>query len=149
MSQSAVCSKCMANLDVFCCICGKYTLEQRRVKITEFVKKVYYAYFGVKLGDQDKPWVSHVACKSCIEHLREWTHKKRKTRLAFALESPMFWREPSNHLNDCYFCMVHVAGKSSRTLSKVEYSSIPSVIRPVSHSNDLPVPIFQGFEDCV
>ena len=43
--------------------------------------------------------------------------------------------------------MVHVTGINSRTLSKLEYPSIPSATRPVSHSNDLPVPIFQGFED--
>ena len=89
MSPSAICSKCIANPDVFCCINGKYSLQQRSVKITEFVKKAYYAYFGVKLGDQDKPWVSHVACKSCVEHLREWTNRKRKTRLVIALESGM------------------------------------------------------------
>jgi len=130
---------------VFCYICGKYTLQQGRVKITEFVKKAYNAYIGVKLGDHDKPWAPHVACKSCVEHLREWTNGKRKTGLAFGIR--MVWREPSNHLNDCYFCMVHVAGISSRTLSKEEYPSIPSAIRPVFHSNDLPVPIFQGFED--
>ena len=43
--------------------------------------------------------------------------------------------------------MVHVTGISSKTLSKVEYPSIRSIVRPVSHSNDLPVPIFQNFED--
>jgi len=43
--------------------------------------------------------------------------------------------------------MVHVAGISLRTLSKVEYPSIPSAVRHASHSNNLPVPIFQGFED--
>ena len=28
-------------------------------KITQFVKRAYYAYFGVKLGDQDKAFAFH------------------------------------------------------------------------------------------
>ena len=46
--------KCENNPNVFCYICEKYSLLKRRVKITEFVKKAYLSYFGVKLGDQDK-----------------------------------------------------------------------------------------------
>ena len=73
--------KCENNPDVFCYICGKYTLQHKRVQSAEFVEKAYYAYFGVKVGDQNKPWAPHVACKSCVEHLREWSNGKRKTGL--------------------------------------------------------------------
>ena len=131
--------------DVFCYICGKYTFQHRHVKIAKFVERAYYTYFGVKLGDQNKPCAPCVACKSCVEHLREWSNGKRKTGSVPGI--PMVWREPTDHQNDCYFCMVHVTGINSRTLSNVEYPSIPSATRPVSNSNDLPVPIFQGFED--
>ena len=87
--------KCDNNQDVFCYICGKYTLQHSHVKIAEFIEKAYYAYFGVKLGDQNKPWAPHVACKPCVEHLREWSNGKRQTGLVFDI--PMVWREPSNH----------------------------------------------------
>ena len=63
--------KCENNPDVFCYVFGKYTLPKRRVKMPEFVKKAYLSYFGVKLGDQDKPWALHLAYRSCVEHLRE------------------------------------------------------------------------------
>ena len=137
--------KCVNDPDVFCYICGKYALPKRRGKITDFVEKAYLSYFGVKLGDQNKPWAPHSACKSCVEHLREWTNGKRKSGLSFGV--PMVWREPSNHVNDCYFCMVHLAGVSSRTLSKVAYPNLPSAIRPIPHSDDLPVPVFQSFKN--
>ena len=75
--------KCENNPDVFCYICGKYTFQHRHVKIAKFVEKAYYAYFGVKLGDQNKPCAPHVAFKSCVEHLREWSNGKRKTGLVF------------------------------------------------------------------
>ncbi|GFW13598.1 uncharacterized protein TNCV_1210641 [Trichonephila clavipes] len=35
-------------------------------------RKVYFAYFGIKLGDQDKSWVPHVVCSVCVEELRQW-----------------------------------------------------------------------------
>ena len=77
--------KCENSPEVFCYICGKYTLPKRLVKITEFVIKAYLSYFGIKLGDQDKPWASHLVCRSCVEHLREWTNGKRKTGLTFGV----------------------------------------------------------------
>jgi len=40
--------KCENNSDVFCYICGKYTLQQKRGKITDFVKKAYCAYFSLE-----------------------------------------------------------------------------------------------------
>ena len=43
------------NPNIFFYICGKYTLSKRSAYITEFVRKAYFLYFGVKLGDQDKP----------------------------------------------------------------------------------------------
>ena len=39
--------------DVFCYICGEYTLEHNRKAISDFVKQAYLAHFKLKLGDQD------------------------------------------------------------------------------------------------
>ena len=87
------------NPNLFCYICGKYMLPKQRANITEFVKK---AYFGVKLGDQDKPWAPHCVCKFCVEHLlREWTKGKGKTGLTFGVL--MVWRNPTKYVNDCFF----------------------------------------------
>ena len=47
--------KCRSNPNRFCYICGQVTLSDRWSPITNFVKKSYHAYFGVKLGDQEKP----------------------------------------------------------------------------------------------
>ena len=85
---------CVNDPNVFCYICGEYTLEHNRKLITDFVKQAYLAYFKVKLGDQDKSWAPHIVCKTCIEHLRQWTKKQRKG-LRFAI--PMVWREPKDH----------------------------------------------------
>ncbi|KAF2354924.1 hypothetical protein FHG87_014319 [Trinorchestia longiramus] len=57
---------CRNNPDVFCYICGEYTLSVDRKKITGFVKRAYQAYFEVKLGDQDKSWAPHTVCKTLV-----------------------------------------------------------------------------------
>ena len=71
--------KCTNHPDRFCYICGNVILPRRLANITDFVKKAYHAYFGVKLGDQDKPFAPHVSCKTCVENLRDWSNKKRKS----------------------------------------------------------------------
>ena len=75
---------CLNELNVFCCICGKYSLGHNRKTISDFVKHAYLAYFKVMLGDQDKPWAPHIVCKPCVEHLRQWAKKSRKS-LGFAI----------------------------------------------------------------
>jgi len=54
----------------------------------------------------------------------------------------MVWRVPSNHIADCYFCMVRPIqnGISMKKKSTLVYPNIPSAIWPVSHGDGLPVP---------
>lgn len=55
---------------------------------------------------------------------------------------PMIWREPTNHVTDCYFCMVPSLqhGMSRKKEWTVNYPNIPSAIRPVPHGEGLPIP---------
>ena len=54
---------------------------------------------------------------------------------------PRIWREPTNHLNDCYFCMVNVSYyKKSKDKRSIVYPGISSSIAPVPHCEDLPIP---------
>ena len=48
--------RCKIHPDAFCYICRCFTVLKQRQNITDFMKKAYLAYFGIKLGDQDKPW---------------------------------------------------------------------------------------------
>ena len=56
--------------------------------------------------------------------------------MAFAV--PMIWREPTDYVNDCYFCLTPSIKKGfSRKKQSV---IIPSAIRPIPHSDELPIP---------
>ena len=99
---------CKNNADNFCYICGNVVLQGQKSSITSFVKASYFAYFGIKLGDQDKPFAPHVCCQTCVEYLRRWSKGLIKA-LPFGI--PMVWREGRDHLTDCYFCMTNIQGK--------------------------------------
>ncbi|XP_061443081.1 uncharacterized protein LOC133365351 isoform X1 [Rhineura floridana] len=135
---------CLNNPNAFCYICGEYTLQKQRKNITDFVKQAYLAYFGVKLGDQDKSWAPHKVCKTCVECLRQWKNGERK-RLKFGV--PMVWTEPQNHHDDCYFCVVNVKGFNRYKKHRWEYPDLGSARRPVPHSEDVPIPVFTSLPD--
>ena len=42
------------NPDVFCYFCGGYKMAKYRLNVRDFTKRAYEAYFGMKLGNQDK-----------------------------------------------------------------------------------------------
>jgi len=60
---------------------------------------------------------------------------------------PMVWREPKNHIDDCYFCMVNVSGYNKTNKSKLICPNILSAIRTIPHGPELTVPILsESFE---
>lgn len=129
---------CKNHPDLFCYVCGLFTPKNLRRNVTEHFKKVYRAYFGCPLGDQDKSWAPHSLCNSCMSHLIDWYNGKRPSGLSFGV--PMVWREQSNHINDCYFCQSNIKGLKAKNRAKGIYPDVPSAVRPVPHSAELPVP---------
>ena len=134
--------KCALDSNVFCYICGRFTTPKEKGKITEFIQNAYHAYFGVRLGDQDKRWAPHRFCASCVFILSLWTKGEKH----FTFEVPMVWREPKNHSDGSYFCSVNVSGMTSKTRSFIQYPNLPSALQPISQSNELPVPVFKALE---
>ena len=110
-----------------------------RFNVRDFTKRAYEAYFGMKLGDQDKPWAPHKVCKHCTETLRFWTQGKVNL-MRFGV--PMVWREPKNHHDDCYFCIVNMSGWNQRKKKDWYYPDIESARRPIPHCAEVPVPAF-------
>ena len=99
--------RCITSPDSFCYICGNLTIKMQQRKISSYVVKLYFAYFGMRLGDQDKHLASHTVCSICLEELRQWSNGKKQS---FRFGIPMIWREPKNHSNDCYFCTCKIKG---------------------------------------
>ncbi|GFW87906.1 uncharacterized protein TNCV_1360101 [Trichonephila clavipes] len=130
---------CVNSPNCFCYICGSYTVKKQQRNISNFVQKVYFVYFGIKLGEQDKSWAPHVVCSVSVEELRQWFKGKKKS---FRFAVPMIWREPKNHSDDCYFCSCSVQGFNLKNRRGISYPTIiRSAIRLVPHGLDLPIPL--------
>ncbi|ESN91410.1 hypothetical protein HELRODRAFT_165443 [Helobdella robusta] len=84
---------CKNKPDVFCYICGEYTLVHNRNQNLTYEELV-------TTNDQDKPWAPH---RTCAEGLRNWS-RGLKTFLSFGI--PMIWREPKNHTDE--LLLLHV-----------------------------------------
>jgi hypothetical protein len=96
-------TNCVNSPNSFCYICREVTFSTRKRPLTPMLKQSYECYVSCKVGDQDKKWAPHVCCISFATMLCEWLNKKGRS-VPFAL--PMVWREPTDHLTDCYFCIV-------------------------------------------
>ena len=132
---------CKHSSDVFCYVCGVFlsakSLKHRITEANNFCS-AYKAYFGVPVGDQDKKWAPHVVCGSCRSTLEAW-YRGESRKMKFAV--PRIWREPTDHISNCYFCVVEVSHHRKGNKTDVfDYPDIPSSLRPVAHCDDLPVP---------
>jgi len=45
-----------------------------------------------------------------------------------------------DHISDCYFCLTNITGVTAKSKHTVQYPNLPSAMRSVSHSVELPVP---------
>jgi hypothetical protein len=59
----------------FCYMCGEFMIKKHQRNIIGFIRKVYYAYIGVELGDQGKSWASDKIRYVCVQDLRKWSKK--------------------------------------------------------------------------
>ena len=73
---------------------------------------------------------------TCARRLAAWTKDSRC--MPFAI--PMVWREPKDHVSDCYFCLTSTTGVTAKSTDTVQYPNLPSAMRPVPHIAELPVP---------
>jgi hypothetical protein len=124
--------KCVNSSDAFCYICDEVTFKSRRWSFTPLIKKCYELYFGCKVGDQDKSWAPKFCCVTSARLLAEWAKGSRCCLSPFL----MVWRD---HASDCYFCLTSITGVTAKSKHTVQYPNLPSAMRPVPHSAELPV----------
>ena len=88
------------------------------------------------MGVQDNSWVPHFCCVTCARFLTAWA--KHSRCMPFII--PMVWKEPIDHVSDCFFCLPSITGVTAKSKYTVQYPNLPSAMRPVLHSAELPVP---------
>ena len=97
---------CKYSADSLCYVCGEFFARRAKKHWLDSctrAKEAYHAYLRMPVGDQDKRWAPHVICDYCRHTLEAW-FRGEKRAMRFAV--PRVWGEPSDHLTDCYLCMV-------------------------------------------
>ena len=135
-SSTSKCRGCLNKANSFGYVLDFTTVAQRRT-ITSLIRTAYFHDFDCKIGDQDKSWAPHICCKPCYNGLTTWFNDKIA---AFNFAVAMVWRELQYHVDDCYFCLTNITGFNECSRKKVKYPNLRSAMRPVPHSDDLPVP---------
>ena len=64
--------QCLQSPQKFCYICGSCVFDTKVRQIDSFVKKLYFSYFQLKVGDHDKSFAPHTTCNTCVEGLHYW-----------------------------------------------------------------------------
>eukprot|EP00096_Caligus_rogercresseyi_P000087 TRINITY_DN1019_c0_g3_i3.p1 TRINITY_DN1019_c0_g3~~TRINITY_DN1019_c0_g3_i3.p1 ORF type:complete len:226 (-),score=-22.57 TRINITY_DN1019_c0_g3_i3:8-685(-) len=134
---------CKYSCDSFCYVCGHFIpLKAKKHSLNGCftAKQAYHAYFGMQVGQQDKVWAPKVLCSTCRRNLEGW-YKGEKRSMPFAI--PRIWREPRNHINDCFFCVLDMGKKKKRSagIQPFVYPNIPSSSAPIPHNgSDLLIP---------
>jgi len=71
-----------------------------------------------------------------VRLLTGWVHGS--CQMLFTI--PMVWSEPEVHSSDCYFCLTSITGITSKSEHTVKYPDMAPAMRPILHSEELPVP---------
>ena len=131
---------CVNNPDYFCCICGEVTFSTRKCPLTPMVKKLMNAISVAKSETRTKNgllvYVVSLVLQLCLNGLI--------TR-AFNAFCPSHDMEGTNGPFD-RLLFLYTSATSPRNYKEkkkrtVNYPNISSAIRPVPHTEDLPVPI--------
>ncbi|XP_017466154.1 PREDICTED: uncharacterized protein LOC108378862 [Rhagoletis zephyria] len=135
--------ECNKDPDMFCFMCGQYTIIRRRRVFSDHIKTLYSKYFGIEPKNAEKPWTPNTLCTSCRVELIQW-ESGQQTKF----DTPMIWREPTCHSIECYICQTKVLGVGRSR--GVTYASVPTVTLPVLHSTAVadPVPLSTVTSEC-
>ena len=77
-----------------------------------------------------------MCCLTCVKTFSAW-YAGKNVHMKFGV--PMIWCEQKDHSNDCYFCQHDFTGcTTARKKKNIVY--LESALRPIEHSENLPVP---------
>ena len=90
----------------------------KKSALTPLTNRAYFLYFDRK-ATRTRARL-HVCCTSCSSKLNAWVDCKRRST---SLVVSMVWREPTNHLTNCYFCVMPPIQKGVPRRRQVHWST--------------------------
>ena len=111
--------------------------DRRLIETSLVLKDTYLAYFGIEISNQDKSWASHIVCNQCSSNLMLW---KTGWKEALPFGKPMVWDEPTDHVTNCYCCVIGAQVGRKQFKSYVQYPEFLSAEKPRVPDEDIPIP---------
>lgn len=121
ISTRVTCKMCKISLNKFCFVCGSYIFAKTKKSFSERVQSEYGQYFGIEPKFLSESWTPKSVCGSCSSRLNDFSNGIGR-HLPFY--TPMMWRNPIDHVTDCYFCLTKVQGGKN---GKAIYPNVQSV----------------------
>lgn len=128
ISTRVTCKMCKISLNKFCFVCGSYIFAKTKKSFSERVQTEYGQYFGIEPKFLSESWTPKSVCGSCSSRLNDFSNGIGR-HLPFY--TPMMWRNPIDHVTDCYFCLTKVQGGKN---GKAIYPNVQSVTKAVPHT---------------
>lgn len=122
-------NKCLKIKDKFCYICGVFVTKNQKRPLSESVKRLYEEKFGWKVI-VGANFVPSFCCRTCERMLYHWKKGSRNVRMI----SPMCWRKPFDHTQDCYFCASDLKGFSTKSKNLIRYPEFGSALPPLKRA---------------
>ena len=86
----------------------------------------------------------HIVWKACVE---SWSKRANGTLKSLRFGVSMVYREPNNHFNECYFCLVDLKGFNRHKKNTWNYPDLESARQPLPHCEEVSVPEFSDLLD--
>ena len=107
------------------------TFKSRRRSFTPLIKKCHAAKWMIRIRVGLPIFVV-----TCARLLAVWAKVSRC--VPFIIH--MVWREPTDHVSYCYFCLTSITDVTAKSKHTVQYLNLLYVMRPIPQSVELPVP---------
>ena len=119
---------CINSPDAFCIMCGNFVPSTKRNVFSELIKDRFIKCFDIPSNTLKHPWVPKTICANCKSRLKRWNAGNITAKF---FSSPMVWREPKNHTDDCYFCLRNTKGYNNKNATSIKYPLVSSVTFPI------------------
>lgn len=133
---------CKNSPNSFCYVCAKFLPKSQQRNVTRSLEEAYKRCFGFSMANLDKPWTPDHCCIACHHNILGFESGKHK--LQFSV--PAIWREPRDHISDCYFCIMTIGSYTKKSKGKIQYRHVSSLDPPTGDPISKQIPSQSAIE---